>query len=50
MKFSGSRQANPTITTCHYSNFSLKRTHHTLFLSIAELANARATCRDYWPF
>ena len=38
MKCSGRRQANPTIATGHYSNFSCKRTHNTLFLSIAELA------------
>jgi len=38
VKCSGRRQADPTIATGHYSNFSCKRTHNTLFLSIAELA------------
>jgi hypothetical protein len=38
MKCFGRRQANPTIATCHDSNFSLKRTHHTLLLSMGDLA------------
>jgi hypothetical protein len=38
MKFPGSRQANSTITPSHDSNFSGKRTHSTLFLSMGDLA------------